>query len=177
MLREIRQKCDGPCPKHPASFVVGIESNTTNLETMTQPHSKKVVQAYLLFGGRCDEALEFYRTALGAEVDLLMRYKESPEPPPPGMLAEGWENKVMHTSFRVGETVLMASDGCSEEDGKFNGFSLSLNVSSEAEADRAFAALSAGGTVKMPLTKTFWSPKFGMLTDRFGLGWMINVEH
>ena len=137
------------------------------------------IQPYLFFGGRCEEALEFYRTAIGAEVEMLMRHKDSPEPPPPGMLAPGWENKVMHTNFRVGETTLMASDGCSSEDGKFNGFSLSLSVPDEAAADRAFAALSAGGEVKMPLTKTFWSPKFGMLTDRFGLGWMISVavEH
>ena len=134
-----------------------------------------LVQPYLLFGGRCEEALEFYRTAIGAEVEMLMRYKDSPEPTPPGMLAEGFENKVMHTSFRVGETILMASDGCGPEDGNFDGFSLSLSVPGEADADRVFAALSEGGTVKMPLTKTFWSPRFGMLTDRFGLGWMITV--
>jgi PhnB protein len=104
-----------------------------------------------------------------------MRYKESPEPMPPGMLAPGFENKVMHTSFRIGTTKLMASDGCSE-DSSFDGFSLSLAVPTHAEADRAFAALAAGGQVKMPLTKTFWSPCFGMVTDRFGLGWMVSVE-
>jgi PhnB protein len=137
--------------------------------------SAKFVQPYLFFGGRCEEALEFYRTAIGAEVEMLMRYNESPEPTPPGMLAAGFEKKVMHTSFRVGETALMASDGCSPEDGKFNGFSLSLTVPTEAEADRVFAALAKGGEVRMPLTKTFWSPRFGMLADRFGLGWMITV--
>jgi PhnB protein len=134
-----------------------------------------IVQPYLFFGGRCDEALAFYRTAIGAEVEMLMRYKESPEPVPPGMLAEGFENKVMHTSFRVGQTTLMASDGCSPDDGKFAGFTLSLSMPTEADAHRVFAALAEGGTVKMPLTKTFWSPCFGMLTDRFGLGWMITV--
>jgi len=134
-----------------------------------------LVQPYLFFGGRCDEALEFYRAAIGAEVEMLMRFSESPEPTPPGMLAEGFENKVMHSSFRVGETTLMASDGCSQEDANFNGFSLSISVPNETEADRVFAALSEGGTVKMPLTKTFWSPRFGMLEDRFGLGWMIIV--
>jgi PhnB protein len=134
-----------------------------------------LVQPYIFFGGRCEEALEFYKSAIGAEVDMLMRYKDSPEPTPPGMLAEGFEDKVMHTSFRVGETTLMASDGCSQDDANFNGFRLSLSVPNEAEADRAFAALAAGGEVQMPLTKTFWSPRFGMLTDRFGLGWMINV--
>ena len=136
--------------------------------------NKALVQPYLFFGGRCEEALEFYRSAIGAHVDFLMRYKESPEPPPPGMLAPGFENKVMHTTFRIGETALMASDGCSEGT-NFEGFSLSITVSNEAEADRAFAALSAGGKVTMPLTKTFWSPRFGMLTDRFGIGWMISV--
>lgn len=133
------------------------------------------IQPYLFFGGRCDEALAFYKTALGATVDILMRYKESPDPAPPGMLAPGWEEKVMHVTFRVGGAVVMASDGCSSEDRNFNGFRLALNVPTEAEADRAFAALAEGGSVEMPLTKTFWSPKFGMLTDRFGLGWMISL--
>ena len=134
-----------------------------------------VIQPYLFFGGRCEEAVEFYRSAIGAEVDMLMRYKDSPEPTPPGMLAEGFEDKVMHASFRVGGTTVMASDGCSSDDGSFNGFMLSLTVAGETEADRAFSNLSQGGSVKMPLTKTFWSPRFGMLTDRFGLGWMITV--
>jgi PhnB protein len=134
-----------------------------------------IIQPYLFFGGRCDEALEFYRYAIGAEVLMLMRHKESPDPHPPGMLAPGFENKVMHSSFRVGETTVMASDGCSEADAKFGGFALSISVTSEADADRIFDALSKGGKVDMPLTKTFWSPKFGMLTDRFGISWMVNV--
>ena len=136
-----------------------------------------LVQSYLFFGGRCEEAIEFYRTAIGAEVEMVMRYKDAPEQPPAGMLAEGYADKVMHASFRVGETLLMASDGCGGSDGsKFDGFSLSISVRTEAEADRVFAALSEGGSVTMPLGKTFWSPKFGMLTDRFGLGWMVNLE-
>ncbi|HTJ79755.1 MAG TPA: VOC family protein [Rariglobus sp.] len=134
-----------------------------------------LVQAYLFFGGRCEEALEFYRTALGAQVDMMLRYKDSPEPTPPGMLPSGFENKVMHASFRVGDNTLMASDGC-EEGVSFEGFSLSLALPTIAEADRAFSALSYGGQVKMPMAKTFWSPRFGMLTDRFGLGWMITVS-
>lgn len=133
-----------------------------------------LVQPYLFFGGRCEEALEFYKTAIGAQVDFLMRYKESPEPPPPGMVPPGFENKVMHATFRIAESILMASDG-NHEGAKFDGFSLSLAVPTEAEAKRAFAALSAGGQMKMPLTKTFWSPCFGMLTDRFGIGWMVSV--
>jgi PhnB protein len=135
-----------------------------------------LVQPYLFFGGRSDEAIEFYRTALGAQVDFLMRFKESPEPHPPGMLPPGFENKVMHASFRIGETTLMASDGPCKEPG-FRGFSLSLAVPDETEANRAFAALADGGEVQMPLTKTFWCPCFGMLTDRFGIGWMISVPH
>ncbi len=133
-----------------------------------------VIQPYLMFGGHCEEALEFYRTQLGAQIDMLMRFKESPDPPPPGMLPPGFENKIMHASFRIGSNVLMASDGC-EEGQEFKGFSLSISVATEADADRYFAALSAGGQVQMPLGKTFWSPKFGMLTDRFGISWMVNV--
>ncbi|MBS0298926.1 MAG: VOC family protein [Proteobacteria bacterium] len=137
-----------------------------------------LIQPYLMFGGRCEEALEFYRNALGAQIDMLMRFSESPDPTPPGMLPPGFENKVMHASFRIAGNVIMASDGC-EVGAQFKGFSLSIAVATEAEADRYFAALSDGGQVQMPLTKTFWSPRFGMLTDRFGIAWMINVvgEH
>jgi len=140
------------------------------MNTMKNTH----VQPYLFFGGRCQEALEFYRAALGAQVDMLMHYKDSPEPLPPDKVLPGWENKVMHATFRIGGTTLMASDGC-EKGASFAGFSLSLAVPTEAEANRAFAALAVGGQVQMPLAKTFWSPRFGMLTDRFGLGWMISV--
>lgn len=136
--------------------------------------AKTGIEPYLFFNGRCEEALEFYKSALGAHVEMMMRYKESPEPPPPGMVPAGWENKIMHAVFRVGGNTLMASDGCEEGTG-FNRFSLSLAVATEAEADRAFAALEKGGKITMPLGKTFWSPRFGMLSDRFGLGWMINV--
>jgi len=142
---------------------------------MTTTKTATYVQPYLFFGGRCEEALEFYKNAIGIEVELLMRHKDSPQPPPPGMLTEGWENKVMHTSFRVGASLLMASDGCSPEDGKFAGFSLSISLSEEDEAKRVFAALSEGGEVTMPLTKTFWSPCFGMLKDRFGIAWMVGL--
>jgi len=142
---------------------------------MTTENKNRFVQSYLFFNGNCEEAVEFYRKALCAEVEFMMRFKESPEPPQPGMVPPGFENKIMHCSFRVGGTTLMASDGCSADQPKFEGFSLSLTVPSEAEADRAFAALAEGGQVRMPLTKTFWSPRFGMVADRFGLGWMISV--
>lgn len=138
------------------------------------PTPQPVVQPYLFFGGRCDEALTFYQRALGATVDRVMRFKESPDPPPPGVLPAGFEDKIMHSSFRVGGTTVMASDGC-EPDQKFAGFSLSLSVPTEAEADRAFAALAEGGQVRMPLGKTFWTSRFGMVTDRFGVGWMVSV--
>ena len=137
--------------------------------------TKNMVQPYLFFGGRCEEAIEFYRTTLGAEVEMLMRFKDSPEPPSPDMAPPGSEEKVMHCSFRVGETTLMASDGMCREGTNFQGFSLSLTVPDEAAAERTFTALAGDGEVQMPLSKTFWSPCFGMLTDRFGLGWMISV--
>lgn len=142
---------------------------------MSTTKNNSIIQPYLFFNGVCEQAVEFYKKALGAEVEMMMRFKESPEPPPPGMVPPGFENKIMHTSFRIGQTTVMASDGCSEGKTSFDGFSLSLTTATEAEADRAFAALAEGGQVRMPLTKTFWSPRFGMLQDRFGVGWMISV--
>lgn len=143
---------------------------------MSTNKDQRIVQIYLSFGGNCEQAVEFYKKALGAEVEMVLRFKDSPEPHPPGMLPAGWENKVMHTSFRIGQTVVMASDGCGgSEGGGFAGFSISIAVKTEAEAEKVFAALSEGGKVTMPLTKTFWSPRFGMLEDRFGIGWMVNM--
>ena len=131
------------------------------------------IQPYLFFDGRGEEAVEFYRSALGAEVIMLMRYKDSPEPPP-GMQAD-MENKLMHASFRIGESTIMASDDCAGKQTGFKGFSLSLTVPDEGEADRVFAALADGGQVHMPLAKTFWSPRFGMVADRFGVLWMVTI--
>jgi PhnB protein len=133
------------------------------------------VEAYLFFNGRCEEAVEFYKKALGAEVTMLMRFKDSPEPQPPGMVPPGWEGKIMHASLGIGETIVMASDGCADGQPNFQGFSLSLAMANEAEVNRAFTALTDGGQVRIPLTKAFWSPCFGMLTDRFGVGWMVSV--
>src|SRR5512146_1977944 len=134
------------------------------------------VQPYLFFEGRCEQALEFYARALGAKVTMLMRNKDAPEAPPPGMLPPGSENKVMHAAFTVGESTLMASDGrCSGQPG-FQGLSLSISLTSETEADRIFAALADGGQVQMPLGKTFFSPRFGMVADRFGVSWMVVVS-
>jgi PhnB protein len=134
------------------------------------------IQPYLFFGGRCEEAIEFYRKALGAELVMLARFKDAPESQ--HQMPECFENKVMHATLRIGDTLMMASDGRCEGPATFEGFSLSITVSDEAEAERAFAALSEdGGLVTMPLEKTFWSPKFGMLQDKFGVGWMISVMH
>ena len=132
------------------------------------------VTPYLFFGGRCEEAIAFYRTALGAEVEMLMRFNESPEPTPPGMLQAGFEKKVMHAAIRIRGNQLMASDGCSDTS-KFDGFRLALAVPTEADAKQSFDALADGGSVQMPLCKTFWSPFYGMVTDRFGVGWMVMV--
>ena len=136
---------------------------------------KAVIEPYLFFRGRCEEAVKFYQKALGAEVQMMLRYKESPEPPPPGMMPANWGEKIMHSSMKIGQTVVMASDGCGEG-GNIEGFSLSISVNTEAEAQKAFAGLSEGGKVTMPLGKTFWSPCFGMLEDKFGIGWMISVN-
>jgi PhnB protein len=133
------------------------------------------VQPYLFFDGRCEEAVEFYKGALGAEVEMLMRFQDSPDPPPPGMVPPGSEDKVMHTCFRIGDTAVMASDGRCQGQPSFQGFSLSLTAADEAEADRLFAALGEGGQVQMPLGKTFFSPRFGMVADRFGVSWMVVV--
>jgi PhnB protein len=137
-------------------------------------NSNTSVQPYLFFNGRCEEALEFYRSVLGAEVEMFSRFKDAPEP---DMAQPGMENKVMHASFRIGETLLMASDGMGGGQPRFEGFSLSITVPDEEKASKIFKALSEGGKVTMPLEKTFWAPKFGMLEDRFGVGWMVSVQH
>jgi len=134
-----------------------------------------LVQAYLNFDGRCEEALNFYKKALGAEVTMLMRMNESPEPPKPGLVAPGSADKVLHAAFRIGETMLLASDCYCSGKPVFQGISLTITARDEAEANRLFAALSDGGQVTAPLSKTFFSPRFGMVTDRFGVAWMVLV--
>ena len=155
-----------------------ITSEMPRPTTSTSPAAQRAlqVQPYLFFNGRCEEAVGFYRHAIGAEVIMLARFKDGPEPPPPGRLPPGFENKIMHMSFRVGGTTILASDGCDEGGPKFEGFSLTLIVPDAAAAERAFTALAEGGKVGMPLAKTFYSPSFGMVTDRFGVSWMVYVE-
>jgi PhnB protein len=144
------------------------------MNTPTKNNPAKLVQPYLFFEGRCEEAIEFYRRAVGAEVLMLMRYKDSPEPAQPGCQPPDL-NKVMHMSFRIGENTIMASDGRCSGKPNFEGFALSITVPTEAEAERHFNALAEGGKVELPLTKTFFSPRFGMVVDRFGVFWMILV--
>jgi PhnB protein len=131
------------------------------------------VQPYLFFDGRCDDAIAFYKKTLGAEVGMLMRWKDSPDK---GMCSPGNENKVMHASLTIGETRVMASDGRNTGNPKFDGFALSVNAKDDADADKLFDGLSAGGNVIMPLGKTFFSPRFGMTQDKFGVNWMVIVE-
>ena len=134
-----------------------------------------LIEPYLFFEGRCDEAVEFYRQTLGAEVGALMRYKESPEPHQPGALPPGSENKVMHGVLRIGDTTVMVSDGRCSGKPDFRGFALTINAPDVTRADQMFAALADGGQVQMAQAKTFFSPRFGMVTDRFGVLWMIIV--
>ena len=132
------------------------------------------VQAYITFAGRCEEALEFYKKSICAEVTSLMRWKESPEKDMQG--SPGYEEKVMNAAFRIGDTQLMADDGMGGNEAEFKGMTLVIEVADDAEAKRVFTSLGEGGKVTMPLMKTFWSSSFGMLTDQFGVPWMVNVE-
>jgi uncharacterized glyoxalase superfamily protein PhnB len=136
---------------------------------------KVEVNNYLFFSGRCDEALAFYKEHLSADVKFLIRFSESPDPMPEGVLQPGFENKVMHAEFSLGNVTIMASDGCNDVE-KFSGFRIALNVPTEGETQRIFNALASnGGKVDMPLVKTFWSPLYGQVTDQFGVGWMVMV--
>ena len=131
------------------------------------------VQGYLFLEGRCAEALEFYKKALGAEVGMVMKYKDAPVPAPDGKLPAGSENKVMHAEFKVGETTILASDGMCSGTSKFDGFALTVIVKDPAEAEKTFAGLGEGGMVVQGLMKTFFSPAFGMVKDKFGVMWMV----
>ena len=133
------------------------------------------LEAYLFLNGRCEEAIALYQQVLGADLQMLMRFRENPDPPPPGALPPGLDDKVMHASLRIGDANLMLSDGMGSGACDFRGFALSHAVADEAAARRVFAALADGGQVNMPIGRTFWSPCFGMVSDRFGVPWMITV--
>jgi PhnB protein len=130
---------------------------------------------YLFFEGRAEEAIGFYAAALGAQTRMMMRFREAPDPPPPGMLPPGQEDRVMHAEIAIGEATLMVSDGGCSGAATFSGFAVSLPAADEAQARRWFDALAEGGVVRMPLGATFWSPAFGVVQDRFGVPWMIGV--
>lgn len=135
-----------------------------------------MVQSYLFFEGRCEEAIEFYRKVLGAEVTMMMRLKESPDAPPPGTVPPGSGEKILHAAFTVGGSTVMASDGNCTGQPEFKGFSLSISAANVATANTLFNALAEGGQVQMPLSQTFFSPCFGMVADRFGVSWMVIVD-
>lgn len=134
------------------------------------------ITPYLFFAGRCEEALDYYQSAIDANVEMKMRFNESPTKLPDGVLQEGFESKIMHATVRIGETTLMASDGCDDKT-RFEGFRLTLVPDNQADAIRYFKALADGGTIDMPLSPTFYSPCYGMVTDRFGVGWMVMVRN
>ncbi len=131
------------------------------------------VQPYLMFEGRCEEAIEFYKKTLDAKVETMMRFRESPSPPPPGSLPPGSEEKILHSALKIGSSQIMATDGHCAGHPDFQGFSLTLETASETEADRLFNGLAQDGKITMPLSKTFFSPRFGMVTDKFGVGWIV----
>jgi PhnB protein len=132
------------------------------------------LQPYLFFDGKCDEALDFYKKAVGAEPKMLMRFSQAPDQ---SMVSPGSENKVMHAQVQIGDTAVLMSDGRCTGNTNFQGFALTLTAKTENEADKTFNALADGGKVTMPMGKTFFSPRFGMLTDKFGVGWMVLVAH
>jgi len=134
------------------------------------------IDPYLFYNGRCEEAIEFYKSALGAEVQMIMRNSDSPAPPPEGMLPPGSEHKIMHASILIKGALIMMSDGMCDGKTEFKGFSISLDCDEQAEARKFFDALAAGGQVNMPLGQTFWAPLFGMVVDKFGVHWMVGVS-
>jgi PhnB protein len=133
------------------------------------------IHPYLYFSGRAEEAIAFYQKAIGAELTMLLRFKDSPEPAPEGVIAPGWENKVMHANLKIDGADVHLSDGCGADNAGFKGFSLTYTAKDDAEADRVFAALAEGGHTRMPLGKTFFAQRFGMVEDRFGVLWNVIV--
>jgi PhnB protein len=134
------------------------------------------VEPYLMFSGRCEEAIAFYKQAIGAQTTMVMRFDESPDKNHPMPLPPNWGQKIMHCAIKVGDTIVLASDGMSEEPVSYAGVSLSITADNEAQVKRLFDALSQGGKVFMPPSKTFWSPCFGMTSDKFGVNWMVGVD-
>ncbi len=153
----------------------GVHRKHEEALLQTMSFQQASVETYLYFSGRCEEALAFYESAIGAKLIMKMRFSESPDAVPQGMLQSGFENKIMHASLTIGKMTIMASDGCDDKP-KFDGFRLAISLPNEAAADSAFDALAEEGKVDMPMMKTFWSPRYGMVTDKFGVGWMVMVS-
>lgn len=152
------------------------ETNTVTKTNMSAaPPQSDTVEPYLFFNGNCESAIKFYRDQIGAKIAMMMRFRDSPEPLPTGMIPEGYEDKIMHATLQIGHSTVMASDAPTGAKAGFSGFSLSFSTPNENEADRIFAALSEGGQIGMPLSRTFWSPKFGTVTDRFGVSWKVSL--
>lgn len=152
----------------PTGEILAQETGLRNTMSLRQA----TVNNYLFFSGRCEEALNFYQQHLGATIHVMLRFNESPDPVPEGLLQEGFEQKIMHAEISVGDVKIMASDGCNDST-SFSGFSLALTVLTAEDAHRTFDALAQGGRVDMPLDKTFWSPLYGQVTDQFGVAWMV----
>ena len=131
------------------------------------------VQPYLFFDGKCDEALEFYKKAVGANPTMLMRFKDAPDK---SMITPGTENKIMHAAVDIGATKVLMSDGRCQGNTNFQGFGLAISAKNEAEADKMFDALGVGGQVTMPMAKQAWGDEFGMCVDQFGIDWLVNIS-
>jgi PhnB protein len=131
------------------------------------------IEPYIFFEGCAEQAAHFYQATLGAEIIALLRYSEAPDPT---MCPVDDPEKVMHMNLRIGDSVVMGSDGNCSGEARFQGFALTLNAKDVNEAEKLFGLLADGGQVQMPLEETFFSPAFGMLADRFGVPWMIHVE-
>ena len=130
------------------------------------------VQPYLSFEGRAQEALDFYKSAVGATVDVIMHFKDAP-PEVQAQMSPDSREKIMHAAFRLGDTQLFASDGRCTGKASFSGVSLTINAASNEEAEKLFGALGKGGQVTMPMSETFFAYRFGILADKFGVNWMI----
>lgn len=133
------------------------------------------IQPYMNFDGRCEEAINFYRTAVGAQVQMMMRFSDSPQPVDPQMVPPGNENKIMHASIKIGDSVINGADCMCGGKPNFEGITLTLNAATDAEAERVFHALAEGGKVQQPLIKTFFASSWGVLVDRIGVSWMVIV--
>lgn len=139
----------------------------------------KAVNTYLIFNGNCEEAFQFYKSVFGGEFQYVGKYKDAPPEDGGEVVSEEDSNRIMHVSLPIGSSVLMGSDSHSKfgDVGFGDNFSISISAESTEEADKIFGGLTDEGRVDMPMQKTFWSPYFGMLKDKFGVNWMIDLAN